>query len=338
MYNAIVALVIFFAASAHAGTCTSISRSNFSPNTVISSSTMNTQLNAVFAHTNDLDGGCIDDGTLEVGALNSTDFAPLYKSLRQGCAVTRSDANTLSVDKCLLSLGTVFVTTTTATTVTWSANGGASESASTRYYLYVLTTSTSSALTLRISSTAPAADGFDASGNRVLATFYNNASSDIDQYSIDDWVINRFVPTNTAPANYTPTFTGFGTTSPTTNQCKWNRIGGYAVIDCFFTYGTNAASLASMTLPTGFSIDTTKIIATNTTGNPGQPVGSGLHNGAGSGTYFAIVTATGTSSTLLYFTNGLGASTFLTPVNSNAHTDSVPTTYNIRVPIAGWSD
>jgi hypothetical protein len=49
-----------------------ISRTNFSPNTVVSSSTMNTQLNAVFNKVNDLDGDCLTDSSVSGAKLEDT--------------------------------------------------------------------------------------------------------------------------------------------------------------------------------------------------------------------------------------------------------------------------
>lgn len=244
-------LIVLFAAlfsTAYAGTCTSISRSNFSPNTVIQSSAMNSQLNTVYNHVNDLDGGCIDDGTLEAAALNSTEFAPLLKSIRQGCRVTESDNNTLSVSKCLLSVNNVLVSTSTATTVAFGCSGCASDTVNTTYYLYALTTSTTSALALRISTTVPNEDGFDNSGNRVMARFYNNSLSNIDGDSITHWVEHgwQYVVSDWTTFTLTP---GGETSAPTKGTAskdfaQYRRIGG-SIETCYSYVQTGAGSAGS---------------------------------------------------------------------------------------------
>lgn len=133
---------------------------------------------------------------------------------------------------------------------------------------------------------------------------------------------------------FTPTLSaGFG--APTlTNVCKQARMGGDMLIKCSFTNGTSAASLATLTVPGGLSIDAARITAANTTASPGQVVGQFCQNAAAS--CGSIVTATGTSTTLLYFTNGFGG---LVPVNGNtAFASSVLTDFNIRIPISGWTN
>lgn len=175
-----------------AGDCTTISRTNNSPNTVLTSTKYNSDLNTVYTHTNSLDGGCVTDGTLEDGALNTSDFGVPLNAIKQGCNVTRSDAATLSVDSCYVSVNNKWIKTNSATTVTWGCSGCASEVAGQKYYLYAAATSTSPAsLDLLISTTGPNGDGFDGSNNRVLAGFYNTASGDISQY-IHPWANGRF--------------------------------------------------------------------------------------------------------------------------------------------------
>lgn len=184
----IVLLFLIISAQSFGATCTSISRTNNSANAVLTSTKYNTDLNTVYTAANALDGGCITDATLEDDALNTTDFAALLNGLTDGCIVAYSDANTLSVGKCRASVNGAFVRTTVATTVTWLCSGCSAEASSTYYFLYIKTGSTGSTLNLLISTSAPNEDGYDSSGNKVLAKFYNSSGSDIFTQSIVQWV------------------------------------------------------------------------------------------------------------------------------------------------------
>lgn len=64
----------------------------------------------------------------------------------------------------------------------------------------------------------------------------------------------------TSWAAYTPTISGFGTTSG--EDCFWKRVGDSMDIKCEFTAGTVAASEAQIGLPDGRSVDST--VAGNT--------------------------------------------------------------------------
>lgn len=185
-----------FLSLAYAGTCTSISRTNNSPNTVLTSTKYNTDLNTVYSAANDFDGGCITDGTLESSALNATDFAFLNKGIHQGCKASRSNDSTVSVDKCYLSVGGNFVATTAATTQSFGCTGCSSETSSTTYYVYAKPDSDGTTLNLLLLTTAPDADGFDSNGNKVLARFFNNASSNIQTNSFYQWTVNEFLVPN----------------------------------------------------------------------------------------------------------------------------------------------
>lgn len=180
-------LFSIFCFNTYAGTCSSISRTNASANSVLTSTRYNADLNTAYTAINALDGGCVTDGTLEDGALNTTDFAVLLNGITQGCKVSFSDTNTLSVDRCIASVNGNFIKTTSANTVTWNCSGCTAEAASTTYYLYIKTGSSGTTLNLLISTTAPNGDGYDNSGNKVLASFYNNAAQDIQTTSIRNY-------------------------------------------------------------------------------------------------------------------------------------------------------
>jgi hypothetical protein len=134
---------------------------------------------------------------------------------------------------------------------------------------------------------------------------------------------------------YTPTITGFGT--PTLVNFSYARNGDRLLIEGSFSTGTAAASIASISLPSGLSINSSKIPLSNTTSGPGLSIGSydqsGFANNHGS-----IVTATGTSSLVVYFASQTSTTTMLTPQNgSTVLNSSGVTSIRFEVPILGWS-
>lgn len=247
----LIVIHFFFLNVAYSGTCSSISRTNFSANQVLTSTALNSQFNTVYNAANALDAGCLTDGTLEFSALNTSEFAPILDGVQRGCKVEYSDSNTVTISRCYATVNGNAVAKTSSTSATWGCSGCSSESASQAYYVYIKDGSTGSTITPLISTTAPNADGYDGSNNFVVGRFYNNGSSDIDQYSIDQWSVNRFIPQETGWVEYTPTVTGGGTVS---NMDMWfKRVGGDIVIMGLFNAGTVDGTTATVTLPTGLA-------------------------------------------------------------------------------------
>lgn len=321
----LLALLVF--GKSHAATCTSISRTNAASLSVLTSSKYNTDLNTAYTAINAFDGGCITSGTLESDALNTTQFAPLLKGLHQGCKVIYSNASTLQIDKCLSAVNGNFVTTTTTTNVSFGCTGCSSEVASTSYYVYIQTGSTGSTLTPLILTTAPNNDGYDNSGNKVLARFYNNGSSDIDQYSIDQWSVNQFSPTSKTWTSYTPTTQGFGT--PTIEYAKWRRVDDSMQIMLRLTTGTVTADEARIGLPSGYTIPS----------SVDEYVSAGfLAFGGFVQSHPATVLITGGDSFLNFAKSDGGAIDQLTIAQTGSQLlgNSDQISFTITVPIQGW--
>lgn len=178
----IFALTALFVGHAEAATCTAPSRTNVSANSVLTSTEYNTSLNNLYSAlaSGSLDLGCAAASSLDdTATLDSTEFNALLNGVKEGCVITNTDTNTISVERCMMAVNGNFVKTTSATTVTWGCSGCQSESADQLSYVYAATGSEGSTLTLKILAGAPNADGYDASGNRVIGKFYNNASSNI---------------------------------------------------------------------------------------------------------------------------------------------------------------
>jgi hypothetical protein len=333
---AVMILAIFAPLESRAGTCTSISRTNNSANAVLTSAKYNADLNTSYTNQNAYDGGCVTDGTIEFAALNASEFGAQTSAIREGCKVTRSDANTLSVDKCYMTIDGANMQTTSANTVTWGCTSCSSESASTTYYLYVKTGSTGTTMNLLISTTAPNGDGYDASSNRILARFYNDSSSDIDQYSIDQWVVNDFYPTNSNWVAYTPTFTGFGTV--TVSYFRWKRDGDSIIIDGTFTPGTTTAVEAQITFPSAKTYNTAlHTFPSNNvrTGHYFKGVTATVHGG--------VVIMNDTLTTGMKFSNtGIFGATnvdALTSANGDAVANAgEEVSLLMSIPILGWSN
>lgn len=319
-------------------TCTSLSRNNYSTNQILTSSALNADFNQIVTGHNSYDGGCVAAGSLEYDALNTTQFQPLLKGVKEGCKVSYSSATQISIGKCLAAVNGTFVYTTSATTASFGCTSCSSETASTTYYVYIATGSSATTLTPLILTTAPNEDGYDNSGNKVLARFYNNASSDIDQYSIDQWHVNGFIPTNSAPTSYTPSLgSGYGTA--TSVSFKWYRRGKYMFVYGTLATGTIAASGGSITLPTGYNIDTTAVTLSNDSSSAGMDVGDASQTGGN--TTANIVTATGTATTAVYLAQLIGTSGgALTPVSNMTTTwnSTQHSSFSFWAPIAGWNN
>ncbi len=178
-------------------------------------------------------------------------------------------------------------------------------------------------------------DGFT---SRHLA-IQNEQLTIVDAGSAVWSILDRSYPT--ARTGYTPSLSsGFGTggTSPTNLSVFYWREGGSLFVAGTMTTGNVTANIGSISLPAiATSIDSAQLTAlNNTTANPGQVVGSLQQQGANTG--FTIVTATGTSTTLVYAGNIPSNASPLTPAASfgaNAGSALV-TSFQFSVPITNW--
>lgn len=132
--------------------------------------------------------------------------------------------------------------------------------------------------------------------------------------------------------SYSPTLTGFGTTS--SEVFFHRRVGENLEVIGYYTAGTVAASLASITLPDTRTINTTVISKGNTTAASGQIVGR--WGSSGTNDKGRLLTATATDGGLIYYSNG-GTATSLLAVNGNAIIASSSfMSVSFTVPIDGW--
>jgi hypothetical protein len=182
--------------------CSSISRTNATASSILTSSKLNADLNAAYNFLNSYDGGCIQAGTVEAASLNSTEFGPILKAIVQGCEISYSDSNTISVSKCKIAVDGNLFETSSSNTVTWGCSGCSSE-ATGSYYVYVKDSST---FTLGISTTAPGKDGYNGT-DKAIGAFYNNSLLNIATSSVLTFVNSGFMPT---PANIPRTGNAMG--------------------------------------------------------------------------------------------------------------------------------
>lgn len=136
---------------------------------------------------------------------------------------------------------------------------------------------------------------------------------------------------------YVPTVTGFG--SVTNNTAMGRYVGQYYEVTGSFTTGTiPVTTLGSISLPPGLGIGTVSS-GTNTTAASGTDVGS--YSSFGSGAAGTLVTATGTSTSLVYTALGYsslsGADGLLPVFTTSLAANNKSFSYLFKVPIAGKS-
>ena len=243
-----------------------------------------------------------------------------------------------TVSATVLQIGIPSGLTTASTIAANTLSGGWSSNISNTYFGTVLSQPSVSYINFSISSSG------------IVGLTPQNANAAISNSSImsfttgpipiSGWASNT-ATFSVANANYdwtsyTPTVTGLGTI--TGSSFKYRRVGGDLEVTGTFTSGTPTAVLGSFTLPAGLALDANRITIANTTASQGQSVGN--FSGSTAAYHAAnIVTATGTSTALVYTSNTLNGAGFLTPSNgSSILSASEPASVYFKVPISGWSN
>ena len=144
--------------------------------------------------------------------------------------------------------------------------------------------------------------------------------------STSSGTISRESPTQT----YVPTITGLGTVSG--SLATYRVIGDMLEVNGSFTTGTTTATAVSISLPTGFTINNSKLcIQGNALGTSGAWVGNIQNTNAGQ--YNNIVTHPGTSTTLVYGGASSGATMFIAANGNPNYSGSTFHNYKFSVPI-----
>jgi len=133
--------------------------------------------------------------------------------------------------------------------------------------------------------------------------------------------------------SYSPTLTSFGTTSA--ENFLYRRSGDSVEVKGVFTAGTLAAALGSVSLPSGLTIDSTKVTVVADTSSPCDYVGV-IFPVAASQEVTALACTT-TSTGLIYTGRALTVGSRTTPNNANAYMASTQIMHvNFKVPVVGW--
>lgn len=165
-------------------------------------------------------------------------------------------------------------------------------------------------------TTSPSA-GTPANQQYRVGIYFGSTSAVAQTIVFDDVSVapvdSVYGPNISAWQAYTPTYgAGFGTV--TNNAAFWRQVGDSIEIMGFGTTGTVAANVGSISLPNNYTVNSSKIGVANTTSNPGQKIG--WYSQQSAETSGPVLTATGTSTSLIYFGNNNTTTTMLTPSTS----------------------
>jgi len=176
---------------------------------------------------------------------------------------------------------------------------------------------------LIIHCAATHADGYDFKYDRVSFGPQKLAYGTI----VEDW------------KEYTPTFgAGFGSVSNI--SFRHRRVGDNLEIIGYFSAGTIASSFASVSLPSGLSLDTVKLtIPNNTNTSEGTYVGDWEITEAVDNSTGKLVTAPALDDSLIYFgqSSRNSANGLLPAIGTLIMASNEDVAVRVIVPIAGWS-
>lgn len=147
----------------------------------------------------------------------------------------------------------------------------------------------------------------------------------------------------TEPVNYTPTTSGIG--GPSNVDFSWERIGHMMRIKGSLTAGASPSGAVSISLPPGYTIDTTSPTGIKKIVGGGAQVGF-LYNETSSGTaqnyyvggYTAMAFYDGSDTSNIYFSLQTQSGVFVKSTWNSFATPSEGGSFVIEVPIAGWTN
>lgn len=139
------------------------------------------------------------------------------------------------------------------------------------------------------------------------------------------------VVVRTKPASYTPTLSD--STNVSVNQAQWHRDGAYMYIEGDLTMsGAGAGGTFTVSLPSGYTIDTAKLISGGGSTNPTREV-LGMFDWFDNGAAFRGGTVEYSSTSAVLFAYAGGAALIAGTVLASG--DGIK--YNFKVPISGWA-
>ena len=155
----------------------------------------------------------------------------------------------------------------------------------------------------------------------------------LDQMSLSP-VVRPIVAGESDWIAYTPTTTGFGT--PTNVSAFYKRVGDTMYVSGSHTTGTSTAVLATISLPTNLTINSSKLSLSTTSSNPSPLIGQ--FSSTGTGQAGGVIASVSTSTSLVYFGGDYTAGTLLTPNNgNNILANNSVFSYQFQIPITQWS-
>lgn len=145
-----------------------------------------------------------------------------------------------------------------------------------------------------------------------------------------------FYTTITNWVAYTPTISGgVGTVSAV--SAKYRRVGSSMEVRGSFTAGTVSASLASISLPNGLTLDSASLNYSNTTSNAGDNIGWLQQQASGASRTASIVTCPLTSTSVVYVAGNTVAGDNIKPQNFGTGFDNNGlVAFYFSVPISQW--
>lgn len=325
MKNIILFLALTIISNLAYGTCSSpISRTSFSPNTVLPAATLNTQLNTVYNKVNALDGDCLETGSVPVTALEDASIT------KAKLATGAKDLNVQSKTATYTILNTDEIVYGDATAGAMTFNLPTAASISGRQIRIEKTDSSYNAITID----GNGSETISGSTTIKLATQYESVTLVSDG---TNWQTlsrkNKFYLGS-------KTTTGTWVSNATYSGVYWREgsfLLGVVTITCS---GAPTATTLSLTLPDSLSMDTAKLsIGANTLA---RVEGEGYAADSGGVGYLVSGEYAG-SATSITLMAGNAAATYVSragvsntvPITFGAN-DTV--TFRYRVPISGWED
>jgi len=133
---------------------------------------------------------------------------------------------------------------------------------------------------------------------------------------------------DTGWTSYTPTFTGFGTV--TSAEAFWRRVGTNMEIRARWTNGTTTAVEAQVTLPTGYTSDSSASID-----SVASVVGHAQDNRTNTASDYVVLIEP--SKAYVTFSDSSSSTTGLTKMNGNITITGADVAFYASVPITNWS-
>ncbi len=133
-------------------------------------------------------------------------------------------------------------------------------------------------------------------------------------------------------ASWTPTFTSFGTVTSVSSW--WRRVGDTIEVRGTATAGTTSAAVASMSLPNGYTIDTSKA---GSQASFGVFIGGSTTNPWWSNNYAAVPFYDGSDNTLVFFAKSNSGTSLVKQNANNIATAAEIMSWQFSFPATGLS-